>query len=155
MRDLARNLSDLTVALSQHDILLCSETLVSDMHHVSEVLFPVLVSLSCCVGARCLGPMGLLHTFEMVMKHFANQNLSVKCEMLVFMVCDVRQNLYVYSHYRNPDLDDCIFYCLHASMATVEAEDVRASFLFVGNLNGHHQEWLGSMTMISHGMCLL
>ena len=23
------------------------------------------------------------------------------------------------------------------------AEDVRASFLFVGDLNGHHQEWLG------------
>ena len=31
---LARNLSDLTVALSQYDIMLCSETLVSDMHHV-------------------------------------------------------------------------------------------------------------------------
>ena len=35
---LAGNLSDLTVAL--YDILLCSETLVSDMHHVSEILVP-------------------------------------------------------------------------------------------------------------------
>ena len=35
---LAGNLSDLTVASSQYDILLCSETLVSDMRHVSEVL---------------------------------------------------------------------------------------------------------------------
>ena len=33
------------------------------------------------------------------------------CEMLVFRVCGVRQNLYVYSLYRNPDLDDRIFYC--------------------------------------------
>ena len=32
------NLSDLTVALSQYEILLCSETLVSDMLHVSELL---------------------------------------------------------------------------------------------------------------------
>ena len=40
MRGVARNLSDLTVALSQYDILLCSETLVSDMRHVSEVLVP-------------------------------------------------------------------------------------------------------------------
>ena len=32
---LAGNLSDLIVALSQYDILLCSETLVSDMCHVS------------------------------------------------------------------------------------------------------------------------
>ena len=31
-------------------------------------------------------------------------------------------------------------------MAAVKAEDVRASFLFVGDLNGHHQEWLGSTT---------
>ena len=35
---LARNLSDLTVASFQYDILFCSETLVSDMRHVSEVL---------------------------------------------------------------------------------------------------------------------
>ena len=40
MRFLAVNLSDLTVASSQYDILLCSETLVSDMRHVSEVLVP-------------------------------------------------------------------------------------------------------------------
>ena len=57
------------------DILLCSETLVSDMHHVSEVLVPV--TLSCCVGARCLEPAGWLYTFEMVAEHFANLNLSV------------------------------------------------------------------------------
>ena len=46
----------------------------------------------------------------------------------------------MYSLYRNPDLDDRIFYCLLASMAAVQAEDVRASFLFVSDLNSHHQE---------------
>ena len=40
VRGLAGNLSDLTVALSRYDILLCSETWVSDMRHVSEVLVP-------------------------------------------------------------------------------------------------------------------
>ena len=74
------------------------------------------------------------------------------CEMLVLGVCGVRQNLYVYSLYRNPDLDDLIFYCLLASMAAVQAENVCASFLFVGDLNGHHQEWLGSMTTNRHGV---
>ena len=34
----------------------------------------------------------------------------------------------------------------------MQAEDVRASFLFVGDLNGHHQEWLGSTTTNSHGV---
>ena len=37
-------------------------------------------------------------------------------------------------------------------MAAVLAEDVRASFLFVGDLNGHQQEWLGSTTMNRHGV---
>ena len=37
---LAWNLSDLTVASSQYDILLCSETLVSDIRHVSALLVP-------------------------------------------------------------------------------------------------------------------
>ena len=40
VRGLAGNLTDLTVASSQYGILLCSETLVSDMRHVSEVLVP-------------------------------------------------------------------------------------------------------------------
>ena len=40
MQGLAGNLSDLIVASSQYDILLYSETLASDMCHVSEVLVP-------------------------------------------------------------------------------------------------------------------
>ena len=34
----------------------------------------------------------------------------------------------------------------------MQAEDVRASFLFVGDLNGYHQEWLGSTTTNHHGV---
>ena len=41
------------------------------------------------------------------------------CKMLVFKVCGVRQNLYVFSFYLNPDVDDQIFGCLLASMASV------------------------------------
>ena len=37
-------------------------------------------------------------------------------------------------------------------MAAVQAEDIRASFLFVGDLNGHHQEWLSSTTTNRHGV---
>ena len=34
----------------------------------------------------------------------------------------------------------------------MQAKDVRASFLFVDELNGHHQEWLGSTTTNRHGV---
>ena len=37
---LSGNLSDLAMALSQYDIPLCSETLVSDLRHLSELLVP-------------------------------------------------------------------------------------------------------------------
>ena len=64
------------------------------------------------------------------------------CEMLVLRVCDVRRNLYVFSLYRNPEMDDRMFDCLLASMAVVQTKDIRSSFLFVGDLNGHHRERL-------------
>ena len=31
-------------------------------------------------------------------------------------------------------------------MSAMQAEDVRASFLYTADPNGHHQEWLGSTT---------
>ena len=37
-------------------------------------------------------------------------------------------------------------------MAVVQDEDVCATFLFVGDLNGYHQEWLGSTTTNRHGV---
>ena len=51
-----------------------------------------------------------------------------------------------------PPSCDRIFDCLLASMAAVQTEDIRASFLFVGDLNGHHQDWLGSTTTNRHGV---
>ena len=58
----------------------------------------------------------------------------------------------MFNLYHNPDLDTRTFDCLLTSMAAVLAEDVRASFLFVGNFNGHHQEWLSSTTTNRHGV---
>ena len=74
------------------------------------------------------------------------------CEMLAFRVCSAKQNLHAFSLYRNPDPDDRIFDCLRASIAAVLTEDIRTSFLFVGDLNGYHQEWLGSTTTNRHGV---
>ena len=103
----AGNLSDLTVASSQYDILLCSETLVSDMRHVLEVLVsgfcrPVLLYRGKMPWAR-----GMAAYVQNGYRAFRQPKFECGCcEMLVFTVCGVRQNLYVYSLYRNPDLDD-------------------------------------------------
>ena len=72
--------------------------------------------------------------------------------MVFFVACRARENLDVYSLYHNPDIDDRIFDYLLASMASVQAEDVGASVLFVGDLSGHYQEWLGSTTTNRNGV---
>ena len=153
VRGLSRNLSDLPMASSQFDVLLCSETLVSDMRHVSELLVlgfgrPDLL---------CRGSMPRVHGMAAYVRdgHGAFRQRKFECgccEMMVFRVCGVRRNFYLFSLYRNPYLDDRIFDCLLISMSAVQAEDVRASFLFMGDLNGHHQEWLGSTTTNRHGV---
>ena len=144
VRCLSRKLRDLAVASFQYDILLCSETLVSDLRHVSELLVPgfgrpVLL---------CRSKLPRAHEMAAYVRDGYGAFHQPKfecgcCEMLVASVCDLRQNFYVYSLFRNPDQDDHIYDCLLTSMAAVQAEDVLASFLFVGDLNGHHQEWLG------------
>ena len=53
---------------------------------------------------------------------------------------------------KNAGIDDQIYAYLLMSMAAVQAEDVAASFLFVGDLKGHHQEWHGTMTT-NHQSC--
>ena len=153
VRGLAGNLSDLTVASSQYDILLCSETLVLDMRHVSKVLVPGF----CRPVLLCRGKMPRPRWMAAYVRDGYGEFRQPKfecgcCETLIFRACGMRQNLYVCSLYRIPDLDDRIFYCLLASMAAVQPEDVRASIRLVGYLNGHHQEWLGSTTANCHGV---
>ena len=75
--------------------------------------------------------------------------------MPVFRVCDAEQNFYMFSLYRNPDLDDQIYECLLTAMPAVQGVDVCASFLFMGDLNGYHQDWLGSITTNRHGFVTL
>ena len=140
------------MASSQYDILLCSETLVSDSRHVSELLVPGFGRPVLLCRGRIPRARGMAAYVRDGYGAFRQPKFECGCrEMLVFRVCDVRQDLYdVSSPYRNADLDDRMFDCLLTPMAAVLAEDVRASFLFVSHLNSHQQEWLGSTTTNRH-----
>ena len=141
VRGLAGNLSGLTVASSQYYILLGSQPLVSDMRLVSEELVPGFGRPALLCQGKMPRARGIAAHVRDGYGAFCQPKFKCDCcEMMVFRVCGVRQDLYVYGLFRNADLDDRIFNCLLASMAAVQAEDVRASFLFVGDFNGHHQE---------------
>ena len=76
-------------------------------------MFLDLVILSSCAGTECLGPLGWLHMCVMGYVVFRQPKFKSGCsEMLVFRVCGARQNFYVFSLYRNPDLDDRFYDCL-------------------------------------------
>ena len=94
VRDFSRNLSDLTVASSRYDKLLCSETLVSDMRDVSVLLAPVFgrpVLLS-------LGKMPRARGMDVYVRDGYGAFRRPKfecgcCEITVFNVCGARKNL--------------------------------------------------------------
>ena len=127
-------------------MLLCSVTLVSDMRHVSKIPVPGFGRPALLCRGKMPRARGMAAYVRDGYGAFRHRKFECGCEMLVFRVCGVRQDLYVFSLYRNPDLDERIFDCLIASMATVQTEDIRIFFLFVGDLNGHNQECLGCTT---------
>ena len=107
VRGLSGNLSDLTVALSQNVILLCSETLVSDIRHVTEVLVPGFGHHVLLCRVKMPRARGIAAYVRDGYGAFRQPRFECGCcEMQVFRVCGMRQNLYVYSLYRNPDLED-------------------------------------------------
>ena len=57
--------------------------------------------------------------------------------------------------YRNPDQDDRIYECLLIAIAAMQAVDVHTQFLFMGDLNGHHQERIGSTITNHQGVAAL
>ena len=102
VRGLYKNLSDVTVASSQYNLLLCSETLISDRRHMSELLVPGLVVLYCYAGMECHGPVGWLHMCEMVMGHFTNLNLSVAVVRCWYSGCVVLDKTFIVQSVSQP-----------------------------------------------------
>ena len=90
VRGVSKNLSDVSVASSQYDLLLCSETLVSDRRHMSELLVPgfgrpVLLCRDGVPRAR-----GMAAYVRDGYGAFRQPKFECGCcEMLVFRVCVV------------------------------------------------------------------
>ena len=133
VRFLSMILNDVTVASSQYDLLLCSETLVSDRRHISEFLVPgfgrpLLLCRDGMPRAREIAayvPDGY--------GAFRQPKFECGCcETLVFRVCGARQNFYMFSLYYNPDLDDRIHDYLLTAMAAVQGSGCSCLAPFCG-----------------------
>ena len=121
VRGLSGNLSDLAVASSQYDILLCSESLVSDLRYVSELLVPMFGRPVLLCRGKLPRARGMAAYVRDGYGAFRQPKFECGCcDLLVVRVCGLRQNLYVCSLYRNRDQDDLIYDCLLTSMAAVQ-----------------------------------
>ena len=157
IRGLYGNFSDLAVASSNYDIILCSETLVSNHRSISEILLPnfrkpFLIRRDAFVRAR-----GLSAYIRKGFNATLLPDLSCGChEVQVIRVASRLNNFYVFSLYRNPDLDDSIYDCCLTKMALIQETDQKSCFVFVGDLNAHHQQWLNSLSPTNrHGHAAL
>ena len=65
-------------------------------------------------------------------------------ESCVFRICSRITILFVF--YCNPGHDGSLHDCLLDSMARVQSVDDKAVFVFVGDTNAHHSEWLESVS---------
>ena len=75
--------------------------------------------------------------------YFQQGKLECSChESFVFRICNRINHFYIYAFDRNPGHDGSLYDCLLDSMAWVQSVDDRAVFVFVGDVNAHHSEWL-------------
>ena len=154
IRGLHGNLHDLIVASKGFDILLCSETLVSNFRHIAELSIPGFKRPILLKHNEINRAQGMAVYIRSGCS--ASHKASFECgchETQIIKVCGKHNNFYLFSVYRNPDADDGIFDCLLVSMAAIQENDRKASFVFIGDFNAHHKEWLNSVSNTDcHGL---
>ncbi len=157
IRGLFANLKDVSVVSLCHDVIICAETLVSDYRHDSELMIPgfskpLFIRRSVAKRRRGMS----VHIREGFSAHRKTKYECTCHETVVIRVCAQLQNFYILGSYRNPDSDDTIFDCLLMAMAMIQDDDRKAAFVFAGDYNAHHREWLESVSPTdSHGRAAL
>ena len=147
IRGLYSNIKDLQVASKEYDVILCSETLVSDRRHISELLIPGFNKPTLLLRNSILRARGLAIYIRSGFSASVKSDSKCSChEVQLVKICSKSNNFYIFSIYRNPDLDNSIYDCLLTSMSMIQESDRKSAFIFVGDFNAHHKEWLGSVS---------
>ena len=93
---------------------------------------------------------------EIIFLPMDRPNMSGCHESLVVRVCSKYRNFYIFGLYRNPNNDDSIYNCLTSAMCRIQDSDCKTCFIFTGDFNAHHRNWLGSRSQTnSHGFSAL
>ena len=147
------NLRELDLAAKGFDVVVCAETKATRRRHAAELLLtgfdaPTLLPR----GSR---PNGLGLALYVRKRFTCTRQRTYECnccEVVVARVCGARSNFYLFFVYRSPNTDDRVYDCLLESMGRIQSEDPKSVFLFAGDFNSHHMEWLGSPRNDNHGV---
>ena len=118
VRGLTGNLSDLTVASSLCVIRLCSETGLRFASCVRVASSRIRSPCLAVPGQDASGPRDSCIRTRWLRSISPTQIWVWLLQMLVLKVCGVRQYLYVFNLYCNPEIDDPIFVCLFTKWLT-------------------------------------
>ena len=157
IRGLYGNLSELAVASTKYDIICCSETLVSSRRHTSELLLPNFNKPVQLLRNSMPRAQGLCIYTRTGFNASRFGKYECGChEIMIVRVCSRFNNFYIFNLYRNPDSDDSIYECLLNSYINIQEEDRKSCFIFIGDLNAHHRDWLDSVSPTDqHGIAAL
>ena len=162
IRGLSKNRKKLgDVANSEHcDVLLCSETMVNGpnpiiaKYYIKGYKKAILRESNTVKNPRARGMVLYIKK--------DSENISslpiYECECHETLVVKVSssRNFYILASYRNPNLDDSIYSCLLLMKSEIQRDDPNGYFIFVGDYNAHHREWLNSVSPTdSHGKAAL
>ena len=151
IRGLHANLHDLIAASRQFDVVFCSETLVSNFRSPKELLIPGFKQPQLLMRNQRERGQGMAVYIRNGFPASRKAIYECQChEVLVLKVSGKHHNYYLFSIYRNPDANDGIYDCLLSSMSSIQENDRKAAFLFVGDFNAHHREWLNSVSPTNH-----
>ena len=153
VRGLHANLAELSVASANYDLLFCNESLVSVRRHVSELRVPGFSKPLLRLWVPGDGSRGMAVYIREGFPAYRQSCFECSChEVMVVRVCSRLMNYYFIALYRVHNADDSIYDCLLYAMGQIQSRDSKAAFVFVGDFNAHHQEWLQSVSRTdAHG----
>ena len=107
--------------------------MVSYRRHIFEILIPV------------FNKQGLATYIRAGFSASSRNDFTFNChEIQLIKIVSQTHNFYIFNLNRSPSSKDSIYDCLMTSMSHNQELDPKSFFIFVGELNAHHQDWLNS-----------
>ena len=74
-------------------------------------------------------------------------------EMICFKIQLPGHLVFIFSIYRPPSADDSICDAISSHINTIQEFHPRSEIIALGDMNVHHEEWLGNKKADIHGVC--